>query len=297
LTTASTTPDGRTLEILDLGPEDGFPLLFHSGTPSGAVPAPYLEGPARERGLRVITYSRPGYGGSSARTDGAVSATVADDVADAEAVLHHLGVDEFVTLGWSGGGPRALGCAALLPQRCRAAACVAGIAPADQIDWDVREGMGEENVAEFTATMEGPGSREAFLATQTGIFSVTGEQIVGSLGSLVPPTDRAAMTPDFADALASSFRAAGRQGIVGWRDDDLMLNRPWGFDLATIAVPVSVWAGTDDAMVPFRHGQWLAEHVHGARSHLLEGEGHVSLMARPGQILDDLLDLADLALG
>lgn len=288
------TPDGRTLEVLDSGPEDGFPLVFHFGTPSAAVDVPFLAGPAKERGLRLVTFSRPGYGGSPPRPDGATSATVADDVTDTAAVLDHLGVEEFVTVGWSGGGPRALGCAALLPDRCRAAACVAGVAPDDQIDWDVREGMAEENVEEFTAMMESTEALEAFLERQTGLFSVTGEQLADSLGGLAPDADRAVLTGEVAATLAASFRAAGQQGIVGWRDDDLTMMRPWGFDLGGVAVPVSIWAGQADTMVPFRHGEWLATHVAGARAHLLPDEGHISLMVRAERILDDLLDLAGL---
>ena len=286
------TPDGRTLEVMDTGPEDGFPLLFHFGTPSGVVEAPFLERPARERGLRLLSYSRPGYGGSSPRSDGADSGTVADDIADVRAVLDHLGVDEFVTVGWSGGGPRALGCAALLPDRCRAAACVAGVAPAALIDWDFREGMGQENVEEFTAALEGTEPLERFLTQQLEVMFLPIQEMAEALGDLTPPVDRAALSGEIGDVLAASSRAAGRQGIVGWRDDDLTLLRPWGFDLDEIVVPVSVWAGTEDAMVPFRHGEWLAQALPGARAHLVEDEGHISLMAAPERILYDLLDLA-----
>jgi pimeloyl-ACP methyl ester carboxylesterase len=288
-------PDGRTLEVVDAGPDGAFPLVFHSGTPSGAVELPFLEPLVRERGLRLIAYSRPGYGGSTPRPDGATSSTVADDVADTEVTLDHLGAGDFVTIGWSGGGPRALGCAALLNDRCRAAACVAGLAPRAEIDWDLREGMAEENVEEFTAMMAGPEELEAYLAQQTEFFSVTGEQVAESLGGLAPAPDRAVLTGEIADALAASFRAAGQQGIVGWRDDDLTLIRPWGFALDAIRTPVSVWAGEADTMVPFRQGQWLAAHVAGARSHLLAEEGHISLMVKAERILDDLLDLAGLA--
>lgn len=295
MTTTVPTPDGRTLEVLDTGPEDGFPLVFHFGTPSAAVPVPFLAEPARERGLRLVTYSRPGYGGSSPRPDGAHAATVADDVADTVTVLDHLGLDDFLTIGWSGGGPRALGCAALLPGRCRAAACVAGPAPESEIDWDIREGMAPENVEEFTAVREGVEALERFLEGQTALFGVTAEQLAESLGGLAPEADRAVLTVEVAETLAAGFRAAGRQGTVGWRDDDLaMMVRPWGFDLGSIEVPVSVWAGAADTMVPFRHGAWLAARVPGAQPRFFEEDGHISLMVTAERILDDLLHLAGL---
>src|SRR4051794_615163 len=124
-----TTADGRTLEVRDSG-MDGFPLVFHWGTPSAAVPIPFLEEPARERGLRLIAYSRPGYGESMPRSDGADSAAVADDIDDTATILDQLGIDEFLTVGWSGGGPRALGCAPLPAPPGPAAARVPRIAPA-----------------------------------------------------------------------------------------------------------------------------------------------------------------------
>ena len=289
------TPDGRVLEVLVSGPEDGFPFVVHHGTPTGAVPDPKIEEPAAARGLRTIAYSRPGYGRSSPRPDGAATATVADDAADVVAILDHLGREEFVTLGWSGGGPRSLACAALLPGRCRGAVCGVGLVPPEEYDGDVRTGMGEENVEEFTAAMAGEQALTAWLEKHSpALFSVTPEEVADALGSLAPPVDRAALTGDVAERTAAGFRHAGHQGIVGWLHDDLAMVRPWGFHVGDITVPVAVWAGTEDTMVPFAHAEWLAGHVPGARRHLEQGEGHISLRAQMPRILDDLLDLAGL---
>lgn len=288
------TPDGRTLEVLDAGPADGFPLVYHHGTPQGAVPFPTLERAAANHGLRVISYSRPGYGASSPRPNGATTAQVADNATDTATVLDHLGIEKFLTIGWSGGGPRALACAALLPERCLAAACCVGIAPADEYDGDIREGMAEENVTEYTAVFAGVEELETFLNTQTGFFTVSADEVAVGLGALAPPVDRAALTGDLAEYLAASVNAAGRQGIVGWRDDDLTHTRPWGFDLGDIRVPVSVWQGRLDTMVPFAHAEWLAANVAGARAHLVEGEGHISLMQKAPAILADLRQLGGL---
>lgn len=288
------TPDGRNLEVLLAGPEDGFPLVFHHGTPQAAVPYGLLERPAAERGLRVISYSRPGYGESTPRADGATSATVADDAADTATILDHLGHDEFVTLGWSGGGPRALACAAMLPGRCRAATCGVGIAPKAEFDGDIRDGMGRENVEEYTAAFAGREALDAFLTEHSDLYEVTAEQVAASLGDLAPPVDRAALTGEMAEIMAASFRRAGAQGTVGWRDDDLTHVRPWGFRVGDITVPVAVWQGREDRMVPFAHAEWLAANVAGAQARFVEGEGHLSLLNQMDLILDDLLDLAGL---
>jgi pimeloyl-ACP methyl ester carboxylesterase len=287
------TPDGRSLEVLLGGAPDGFPLVFHHGTPSGAVPDPNLERAAAERDLRVIAYSRPGYGASTPRSDGATTATVAEDAADVATVLDHLGYHQFVTLGWSGGGPRSLACAAMLPGRCLAAACGVGIVPAHEYGGDIREGMGVENVAEYTAAFAGPEALTEHLEQHwSAVFAVTAEEVAASFGTLTPPVDRAALTGEMAETMAAALRRAGVQGFVGWVNDDLTHLRPWGFEVGDITVPVAVWQGTEDKMVPFAHAQWLAAHIPGVRAHLEEGEGHLSLMKQMPRILDDLLELA-----
>jgi len=241
-----------------------------------------------------VACSRPGYGASTPRPDGATAARVADDARDTEAVLDHLGMGEFLTIGWSGGGPRALACAAVLPGRCRAAACCVGIAPEEEYDGDLRDGMAEENVAEYTAAFAGVTELEEFLATQEKHFKATADGIAETLGGLAPPVDRAALTGELAEYLAASTRAAGQQGIVGWRDDDLTHLRPWGFSVRDITVPVTLWQGREDTMVPVAHGEWLAANVAGVRAHLVDGEGHLSLMSKFGAILDELLELGGL---
>lgn len=287
--------DGRTLEVLLSGAPSGRTLFFHSGLPSAAVPFPELDRVATERDLRVVTCSRPGYGGSTPRPDGATAYRVADDVPDTAAILAHLQVDEVVTLGWSGGGPRALACAALLPV-CRAAASLAGIAPVDDGGMDLDAwlaDMGPENVRDFLASRDGADALQPFADEQAaGMVAVTGEQVAASFGQLLSAVDAAAVTGEFADFLASSSVRAAAQGSVGLRDDSLAIARPWGFDLADIDVPVSVWQGRHDRMVPFGHGVWLADHVPGARRHLYEDEGHLTLIGQLGRIVDDLLDLA-----
>jgi pimeloyl-ACP methyl ester carboxylesterase len=286
-----TTPDGRSLEVLTAGPPDGLPLLFHNGTPGGLVAFPPMSTSAAGRGLRTVMYARPGYGQSTAQPGRSVASTVAD----AAAVLDHLGAEQFVTAGWSGGGPHALACAALLPGRCLAAASLAGVAPAQAAGLDWLAGMGPENIEEFGAAGQGEAALTAYLTAEAdALREVTPGQVADELGGLVSAADRGVVTAEFADYLAALFRAALSTGIDGWRDDDLAFVSDWGFPLEQAGqVPVAVWQGTEDRMVPHPHGAWLAAHIPGARPHLLPGEGHLTLAVRGyGAVLDDLLDLA-----
>lgn len=282
------TGDGRDLEVLSYGAEGGPALVYHCGTPSGAAPFPLLERAAAVQGHRVVTISRPGYGRSTRQPGRAVSAVAAD----VTAVLDHLGLGEFVALGWSGGGPHALACAALLPGRCTAAATIAGVAPYRAEGVDFLAGMGPENVEEFGAAIDDHERLRAFLeAGAAEVANVTGAEVAASLGGLVPEVDRAALTGDLADHLAASFRQAVSSGIWGWYDDDLAFVSPWGFSVEEVGVPVAVWQGGQDLMVPFAHGQWLAAHIPTARPRLFPEEGHISVAGQMERIVADLVAL------
>ena len=280
------TADDRTIEVLLGGDEAGTALLFHGGSPYAVAESQAFDDAARGSGLRLVTYSRPGYGASTPRAE---AGAYADDVADSVAVLDHLGVDEFITAGWSGGGPRALACAALLPERCRAAATIAGVAPynAEGLDWF--EGMADENHAEYHAAKQGRDVYGAFLHENfLPILMASPDEVASAMGGLVTPVDLAALDVPFCDWMSRTFNHAGSQGVTGMRDDGLAAVAPWGFDLAAIRVPIAVWQGRQDAMVPYEHGVWLAEHVPGAEKHLFEDQGHLSLISQLDRILSDL---------
>lgn len=289
------TGDGRTIEALVGGDPAGFPLLWQPGTPTATIDDPSVEAIARERGLRLITWSRPGYGGSTPRELPEAGPRIADDVPDIVTVLDHVGAEKFITIGWSGGGPRALACAALLPERCRAAATLAGVAPIDAAGLDWFADMAPENVAEFEHAQKGPEAYGAYLETEMlPMLRADASQIAEAMGELVTPVDKAFVTGEFAETLARTFNRAAVQGVRGARDDGLAILQPWGFGLDHITVPVAVWQGRHDAMVPYSHGVWLAENVAGAQPHLFDDEGHLTLVARLGDVLADLKSLASL---
>ncbi|MEA2126461.1 MAG: hypothetical protein QOI80_3243 [Solirubrobacteraceae bacterium] len=281
------TPDGRTLEIALAGPEDGTPLFVLHGTPGAAG----LFGPsiatAAERGLRSVAYSRPGHAGS----DRQAGRRVADCASDVAAIADALGFDRFHTVGGSGGGPHSLACARLLPARVISAATIASCAPFDAEGLDWTAGMGDENIEEFAAMEAGPQALEAFLEGEAkAMAGTTGADIVQALGDLISDVDARALTGDFGDYMADQLERSLSNGIWGWFDDDVAFSTDWGFDLDGIEVPVSIWQGSQDRFVPLAHGEWLAEHVNGARVRMRPEEGHLSLVTDSyGQVLDDLV--------
>jgi pimeloyl-ACP methyl ester carboxylesterase len=280
-------PLGRAIEVELAGPDDGEVLILHTGTPqAGTLFGPLVEAGAG-RGLRHLAYSRPGYAGSQRHR----GRTVADCAADVVAIVDQLRVEHFFVVGWSGGGPHALACAAVLGDRVRAAATIASIAPrdADGLDW--LAGMGAENVEEFSAADAGDAQLLSYLEQHgAGLARATGGELHAALGDLLSEVDTSVLTGDFADYLADSSRRGLANGLWGWFDDDLALCRDWGFDLGAIGCPVSIWQGGQDRFVPYAHGEWLASHVPDARPELYPEHGHLSLgLGAYGDILDRLL--------
>jgi pimeloyl-ACP methyl ester carboxylesterase len=256
---------GRQLRVLEDGDPDGAMVLLHHGTPgAGRIHPPWAED-AAARGLRLVTYDRPGYG-DSARDPGR---TIASAAADAAAIADALGAERFATWGTSGGGPHALACAALLGDRVVAAATLAS--PAPRIDGvDFLGGMGEDNVREF----------EAAFAGETALREQLANAEVVELDSLFSPVDMAAMNGPVGAFLISTIEAGTKPGLDGWVDDDLAFVGPWGFDPGDITVPVQLWQGRQDWMVPYAHGVWLAGRIARVDVRMSPDEGHITLLER-----------------
>ena len=268
-------PDGRTLEVGTLGEPSGQTVLFHHGTPGSVNLVRMLAPLADDGSLFIVTTSRAGYGKSS-RLEGRDVAAV---VSDARAALDSLGRSDYVVVGWSGGGPHALACAALDAPRCLAAWSLAGVVPTT-MDFDWTEGMGPENVEEFALAKAGGPEYEARMAFYGDAFSTsTKDNIIELFGGLLSEPDKAVMEPESA---REDFVASMHQGFeMGWRgffDDDEAMMKEWGFDPTSIAVPVAVWFGQHDLMVPPTHGEWLVKNLPTATKSFFPDDGHVSLV-------------------
>jgi pimeloyl-ACP methyl ester carboxylesterase len=286
-------PGGRSLDVELAGPPDGLPLVLHTGTPGGGSLFASHVALAQARGVRSVSYARPGYAGS----DRAPNRRVADCAIDVAAIADALGFERFYTVGTSGGGPHALACAALLGDRVIAASTIAGVAPYDATGLDWLDGMGAENVEEFGAAAAGEDELaeylDPFVAT---LREASGADLAAGLGDLVSEVDRAALAGDFADYLARDIATGLAAGSWGWFDDDVAFLADWGVDLAAVRCPVTIWQGGEDRFVPRAHGVWLAQHVNGATAELREGHGHLSLQSAGfADVLDGLIASGALA--
>lgn len=268
---AVVTATGRTLKVAEWGEPAGRPVFFLHGTPSSRLER--CLHPAALAGVRLVTYDRPGYGES----DPNPGRTVADVAADVATIADALGLGRFAVYGASGGGPHALACAALLPDRVERAASLSGLAPYDVLGSAWTDGMAESNITEIGAAVAGPEVLAEMLAPQRAAILADPPSLVEDLAAELPPPDSDLLRrPDVAAALTAEFAESVRSSTAGWIDDDLAFTRSWGFDPAAITVPVLIWHGGRDKLVPVAHATALAGLVPHATAITDPDAGHLS---------------------
>jgi pimeloyl-ACP methyl ester carboxylesterase len=276
------TADGRVLHVLDVGPPDGQPILVHGGTPNSRLMYPRDVERAQRRGVRLISYDRPGYGGSTRH----VGRSIADGAADARAIAAGRGIEQFGVWGISGGGPYALACAALLDDLVPAVAVLASTAPWGSEGLDFFDGMGELNAEDIKLLLKDrPAARAKCERDRVELLTSTPEQVTAFLETLLGPADKAVLTGAHAEFMVRGMQAGLAPGSDGWWDDAEAEMAPWGFELAEIRTPVRLHHGRQDKFVPFGHGEWLARHIPGVDARLTDDDGHLTLTDRH---LDDI---------
>ncbi|MCW3815645.1 alpha/beta hydrolase [Micromonospora sp. DR5-3] len=268
--------DGRTLHVYDTGGADRLAVFWHHGTPNiGAPPAP-LFAAADRLGLRWVSHDRPGYGGST-RVPGRDVASAAADVA---AVADALGIARFAVMGHSGGGPHALACGALLPDRVVAVVSGAGLAPYGAAGLDWFAGMVPSGVASLRSAAAGRAAKESY------------ETSGAAYDPEFTPADLAALHGVWSwfGSVVGPATQAGPGGLI---DDELAYVAPWGFRPGEVVPPVLLLHGGRDGIVPAAHGEWLAGHCPRAELRRYPEDGHISVLRHAESALDWLRERAN----
>jgi len=267
----------RVLNYTLYGPSDGLPVVSLGGSPSTRWKRPSVVEAISAAGLRMVIPDRPGYGGSSRQP----GRTVADAASDVALLADQLGWSTFALTGGSGGGPHALACAALLPERVVRCAVVGGIAPPLTHDPEPTEA---EELADprrdrtiwraarvHRADRAGSTDRADEALLRAGIEEAAarimasveagGPEFPPDPHDPAPPAPPARDDPDAMARLTATF-VTSQDGLV---DDLVAFATPWGFDLADVRVPTSIWFGTADERAG-KHAGFLAEAIPHAES-------------------------------
>lgn len=264
----------RTVVVRDWGSEDAPVVIHHHGTPSCglAVPAGWLA--ATTLGIRIITFDRPGYGGSTNEP----GRNVADAARWTKRIADALGIKQFAVMGTSGGGPHAAAAAAVLGSRVSRLCVSVGLGPVGLPGFDAVTGMLPETEREIAMARSGEPELRRFIQAEMDA-DVPLESWFGQL----PPADvevlgradvRVEEQAEDADML--------RGGIEGWLEDDLALfGRPWGCDLSSITARTLLVYGEDDVLVPAAHGDAYRRAIGHGQLVKLPGVGHWMRDAEP----------------
>lgn len=278
--------DGRLLVAEDWGAPDGVPVLLHHGMPGSRLGTALSDVTERYPDIRFFAYDRPGYGDS----DRSPGRTVADAAADSAAVADALGVDTFAVVGRSGGGPHALACAALLPERVTGTAALVSLAPWDGAGLDWFAGMTAHNAEHYALAVRDPAALERRLTPRAAAISSDPGRLLEELRAELSEADLPVLSDRAVHrVLVDNYREALRTSVYGWLDDSLAFCRPWGFDPGRIAGRVLLWRGAEDAFSPLGHFRWLAGHITHSTAVIKPGAGHFAAQYAQPEALDWLL--------
>lgn len=267
---------GRRLAYEQWGDPSGAPVLFLHGSPGSRRCCPDPHGVARA-GIRLITFDRPGYGGSDRDPGRALTDTAADVARLADA----LGLDRFGLAGVSGGGPHVLACAVALADRLDGVAVVAMPGPLDEVPgaWDrLGDRMRPTATAARTTPERARRAVERFMAPSVADPS-------GYVGGGGSPADRAVKAdPTNLAALVEEMRCALANGAGGLADDLCAFWRPWGFTLDDVPPGVRIFHGAQD-----RRGEedffYLRDHLRDAAVTIWPDEGHLGIVRHLVEVL------------
>jgi pimeloyl-ACP methyl ester carboxylesterase len=266
-------PDGRRLGFAEYGSGEGKPVIYCHGWPSSRLEARAMGEVCREMKVRLIAPDRPGLGLS----DFLPGRTIPSFCEDVLEVARQLDLQRFSVLGVSGGGPYAAACAARIPQRVSAALLVCSVAPSEAPE--ATKGMVAVNRLLLSMARHYPRLAQCVAGLcLRAIWRKGNQALPKQIENKLPPADRQALaSQDLRDTLTSSSVEALRNGVRGAATDGLLYGRNWGFALKEIRVPVFLWHGERDIIVPPSMGHYLAGEIPGCQAQFLPEDGHFSL--------------------
>lgn len=266
------TPDGRTLAFAQIGPSGGVPVFYFHGIPGSRndFDLPYSRPSLDGVDARLIGIDRPGFGGSSFQK----GRRYADWPADVTQVADHLGIDRFAVLGYSAGGPYVAACAHALGERLTFAGIVSGDGPAETPDF--RRDMGRTDaIMSRLARLLPPLARLA-IAQAASQATKKPEKFSATFDSeLSAPDLELHADPELRAGVRQTFVESTRQGPAGIVEDYRVWGSPSGILYEEIELPVRLWHGDADEIVPLHHAKHVAGRIPRAELTVLPGVGHL----------------------
>lgn len=273
------------LRIRDAGDPQGSPVLYFHSTPGSRLDMAFADELAANLGVRMLSFDRPGYGGSAAARFGLISIA-----RDAAAIADNLGIDTFATLGQSGGGPFALAAAGVLGDRVTRAGVASAPGPFDKVPGALGA-LDDNDRAALALLPDDPvaaarGFARGFQPLVSTFRDTSPAQIAAGFYAMLSARDRQLMRDDrAASAVGQSMKESLRQGASGAGWDNVAWVGPWELDVTTIQRPVLLWYGDDDRLCRPEHGVWLRDNLPNGELVLRSGEGHLGYREHTAEML------------
>jgi len=265
---------GRTLAWSEYGDPKGTAVFYCHGFPGSRCEAALGDAAARELAVRLIAPDRPGFGRSAVQP----GRSIADWPQDLARLAEYLSIERLRVLGVSGGGPYALACAALMPERLSGVSIVSGLG--ELTAPGTLRGMSLVCGGALGLSQRAPGlSRWLYgglVGPALGRFPGAAVRLITRIGS--PADARVLRDPPVRDVIEHSIGEAFRQGSAGPLQELGPITSAWGFDPAQIRVPVQLWHGERDRTVPATMGRHHVRLIPGCSARFLPNEGHFSLI-------------------
>lgn len=286
--------DGRRLEYTHQGADNDHPTILLHGSPGSGTGPLFRTIVLHWMGVYLVSYSRPGYGGS----DRLAGRKVSDEARNVEALADHLGWETFSVLGRSGGGPGALACAALLPNRVVSVGTLASPAPPELLDkeeWFRGMSRDNEKLHRHGRLQNRTALAHSMQELSERVMQDPEYLLHEKLAPDLTDTDRRVLADSVLPyMILKSYTMAG----TGWQDDVLALNHPegWGFDIHDIKQPTVLWHAEHDPFSPIQHAQLLSREIDGAIPIIKSGHSHFSAFTETDRVLKRVRELGKEAL-
>jgi pimeloyl-ACP methyl ester carboxylesterase len=279
--------DDRQLGFAEFGPTSGRPVLWFHGTPGARrqIP-PQARILAEELNIRIISVERPGIGASTPH----IYKKLIDFADDIEQLSDAMDIEHFGTVGLSGGGPYSLACAYRMPERTTTAVILGGVAPAIGLDaaegWIVTAMRRGSPLLRYTHRPLG-----GMMTSLVKALTPRADTWMDLFAKLLPEGDQKIFAdPGLRRMFIEDLVSGSRIDMRAFMFDTILFGRCWGFSLADLEVPVHLFYGDSDNIVPIEHAHHMAKRIPGAKLTIREGEGHLGGLGASEEIFQTILD-------
>jgi pimeloyl-ACP methyl ester carboxylesterase len=280
--------DNRVMRVRQAGDPQGDAIVYFHGTPGSRLDVAFGDDVAMDHHFRLVSFDRPGYGGSTP-----APFSLSSIGRDTQVIADSMGLGDFATLGQSGGGPFALAAGAMGGGRVTRVGVASGAGPFEHVPGalDALDAIDQEAHSHLPGDPDGAAGifGQGFKKLEQLLRDGDDEAVAAAFASRMSRRDRVLMDDTvIGPSLIASMREGLRHGVDGGAWDNVAWVGTWDIDLGQVRCPVLLWYGGEDLFASPAHGEWLAQNLTSAQLVLRDAEGHFGLVDHFAEVLTAL---------